>query len=297
MLSGGHITLDVLQEIFKLMSIGILTVTEYDQDHGQVTQFILLNINAPKGTRRPGGDWRRFTRRPGQNPSCQKHGQACQRRLSNKKSKNGPRKKPKLDNGGKLRGVLLHRSGRQKNLTRHWMKNARKKLEMHVGSSVLCKVPKDLKGILLWRRTKDPVEESRDEQEHRERSVAINNKMNRARLYVHTNSMLMRPREVAFRRTHRKGHEDHIAERLWNSMNHCNHAHKPTPIHQAMKILDAKAAIDKEWNWTEKTEKTGHSANFLDFLPSEECSTGETPSKNARGRVVLWVDNVEHESG
>ena len=45
-------------------------------------------------------------------------------------------------------------------------------------------------------------------------------------------------------------HEDHIAGRGNNSLQHCNLAHKFTPVPQAMKILAAKAAVDKEWeNW------------------------------------------------
>ena len=31
-------------------------------------------------------------------------------------------------------------------------------------------------------------------------------------------------------------------------MNHYNLMRKPIPIHQAMKILDAKAAVDKKWD-------------------------------------------------
>ena len=40
--------------------------------------------------------------------------------------------------------------------------------------------------------------------------------------------------------------EDLIAERGSNSSSHHNFVHKPIPFLQAMKILDAKAAADKE---------------------------------------------------
>ena len=47
-------------------------------------------------------------------------------------------------------------------------------------------------------------------------------------------------------------HEDHIAGKGENSLQHCNLVHKFTPMPQAMKIPAAKAAVDKE---CEKLEK------------------------------------------
>ena len=45
-------------------------------------------------------------------------------------------------------------------------------------------------------------------------------------------------------------HEDHIAGRGNNSLQHYNLVHKFIPTPQAMKIPAAKAAVDKEWeNW------------------------------------------------
>ena len=44
-----------------------------------------------------------------------------------------------------------------------------------------------------------------------------------------------------------RNHEDHIAERVFNSLTHYNLVHKSTPMPQATKIPDAKAAVDKEW--------------------------------------------------
>ena len=42
-------------------------------------------------------------------------------------------------------------------------------------------------------------------------------------------------------------HEDHIAGKGENSLQHYNLVHKFIPMPQAMKILAAKAAVDKEW--------------------------------------------------
>ena len=47
-------------------------------------------------------------------------------------------------------------------------------------------------------------------------------------------------------------HEDHIAGRGENSLQHYNLVHKFIPMPQAMKIPAAKAAVDKEWEKLEK---------------------------------------------
>ena len=45
-------------------------------------------------------------------------------------------------------------------------------------------------------------------------------------------------------------HEDQIAGKGENSLQHYNMVHKYFPMPQAMKIPAAKAAVDKEWeNW------------------------------------------------
>ena len=45
-------------------------------------------------------------------------------------------------------------------------------------------------------------------------------------------------------------HEDHIAGKGDNSLQHYNFVHKFIPMPQALKIPAAKAAVDKEWeNW------------------------------------------------
>ena len=44
-----------------------------------------------------------------------------------------------------------------------------------------------------------------------------------------------------------KEHEDHIAGKGYNSMTHYNLVHKFISMPQAMKITDAKAAVEREW--------------------------------------------------
>ena len=47
-------------------------------------------------------------------------------------------------------------------------------------------------------------------------------------------------------------HEDHIAGKGNNSLQHYNLVHKFIPMRQAMKIPGANAAVDKEWDKLEK---------------------------------------------
>ena len=42
-------------------------------------------------------------------------------------------------------------------------------------------------------------------------------------------------------------HEDHIAGKGMNSLSRCNLRRKFIPMRQAVKIPDAKAAVEKEW--------------------------------------------------
>ena len=67
--------------------------------------------------------------------------------------------------------------------------------------------------------------------------------------------------------------KDHIADRGYNSMTHCKLLHKPILIPQAMKMLDAKAAFDKEW------EKV------------ENCQHGENPNLNRKNEVIERTQN------
>ena len=49
-----------------------------------------------------------------------------------------------------------------------------------------------------------------------------------------------------------RNHDDHIAEKWFNSIPHYNVVHKFIPVRQAMKIQDAKVAVNKEWEKLEK---------------------------------------------
>ena len=112
-------------------------------------------------------------------------------------------------------------------------------------------------------------------------------------------------------------HEDHIAGKGDNSLQHCNLAHTFIPMSQAMKIPAAKAALDKEreklekisaWNLTKVRSKkevideartTGakvHFASLMDICHFKNAKL-ETKHQKYKGRVVLRGDIVKDDSG
>ena len=62
----------------------------------------------------------------------------------------------------------------------------------------------------------------------------------------------MNPQECVWETLIPSNHEDHIAGKGENSLQHYNLVHKFIPMPQAMKIPAAKAAVDKEWVKLEK---------------------------------------------
>ena len=112
-------------------------------------------------------------------------------------------------------------------------------------------------------------------------------------------------------------HEDHIAGKGENSLQHYNLFHKFIPMPQAMKIPAAKAAVDKEWEklekisawnltkvkskkkvideaWTSGT--TVHFASSMDICHLKNAEL-EAKHQKYKGRVVLRGDTVKDDSG
>ena len=110
-----------------------------------------------------------------------------------------------------------------------------------------------------------------------------------------------------------KNHEDHIAGKGCTSMSHYNLVHKFIPMPQAMKSLDAKAAVDKEWKKLEtipawdlgkvkskkevvleeqRVKNKVHFATLMDicYLKNAEL---EPHLQKYNGRIVLWVRRCE----
>ena len=112
-------------------------------------------------------------------------------------------------------------------------------------------------------------------------------------------------------------HEDHIAGKVENSLQHYNLVHKFIPMPQALKILAAKAAVDKEWEKLEKSSAwnltkvkskkrvideartagaTVHFASFMDICHLKNAEL-EAKHQKYKGPVVLRGDIVKDDSG
>ena len=112
-------------------------------------------------------------------------------------------------------------------------------------------------------------------------------------------------------------HEDHIAGKGDNSLQHYNLVHKFIPMPQAMKIPEAKAAVDKEWEKLEKISAwnltkvrskkevideartsgaTVHFASLMDICHLKNAEL-EANHQKYKGRVVLRGDIVKDDSG
>ena len=112
-------------------------------------------------------------------------------------------------------------------------------------------------------------------------------------------------------------HEDHIAGKRNNSLQHFNLVNKFIPMPQAMKIPAAKAAVDKEWEKLEKisawnltkvrskeevideTKTSGatvHLASLMDICHLKNAEL-EAKHQKYKSRVVLRGDFVKDDSG
>ena len=112
-------------------------------------------------------------------------------------------------------------------------------------------------------------------------------------------------------------HEDHIAGKGDNSLQHYNLVHKFIPMPQAVKIPAAKAAVDKEWEKLEKfsawnltkvgnrnevieeARTSGARVHFASLMDICHLKNAELEAKHQKykGRVVLRGDIVKDDSG
>ena len=100
------------------------------------------------------------------------------------------------------------------------MKNARRKLEVPMPAAMPCKLQRD-----------KYMETCRTVEEHKTKYACI----------VEADESTRKRMEGSVH----KNHEDHIAGKGVNSLSHYNLVHKFIPMPQAMKIPDAKAAVEK----------------------------------------------------
>ena len=127
-----------------------------------------------------------------------------------------------LENAGKLRGIYF--IDMEDKEFKETIKNARKKLETSVAPALPCKIANFCgSGASNKIQTKLACILEADESTRLRMGESLPNH-----------------------------HEDHIAGKGDNSLQHCNLVQKFIPMPQAMKIPAAKAAVDKEWEKLEK---------------------------------------------
>ena len=127
-----------------------------------------------------------------------------------------------LEHARKLRGIYF--IDPEDTECKETIKNARKKLETSVAPAMLCKIMKNCGS-----------------------GGSDKNKTKLAWILGADESTRMRMGNSI-----PHNHEDHIAGKGENSLQHYNLVHKFIPMPQAMKIPAAKAAVDKEWEKLEK---------------------------------------------
>ena len=199
--------------------------------------------------------------------------------------------KPKLDNARRLRGIYF--IDPEDKEFKETIKNARKKLETPMAPAMPCKTSKKCK-----------------HGETRGKTNEIKSKL--ACILEASESTRLRMEESL-----PNYHEDHIAGKVENSLQHYNLVHKIIPMPQAMKIPAAKAAVDKEWENLEKIPAWDltkvrskkevideartkgakvHFASLMDICHLKNAEL-ETKHQKYKGRVVLRGDIVKDDSG
>ena len=195
-----------------------------------------------------------------------------------------------LDIARKLRGIYFIDSEDKE--FKETTKTARKKLETSVAPAMPCKIMKNNKNC----------------------GSGASNKINTKLACILEASESTRLRMGESLPTH---HEDHIAGKGDNSLQHKNLVHKFMPMPQAMKIPAAKAAVDKErdklekisaWNLTKVRSKKevidearteGAKVHFASLMDICHLKNAELEAKHQKykGRVVLRGDIVKDDSG
>ena len=196
--------------------------------------------------------------------------------------------KSHLENARKLRGICF--IDLEDKEFKETIKNARKKLETSVAPGMPCKIMKKNCG-----------------------SGGSNNFKTRLACILEADeSTRLRMGESL-----PNHHEDHIAGKGDNSLQYYNLVHKFIPMPQAMKILAARAAVDKEleilekisaWNLTKVRSKSevideartsGATVHFASLMDMCHLKNAELEAKHQKykGRVVLRGDIVKDDSG
>ena len=192
-----------------------------------------------------------------------------------------------LENARRLRGLFF--IDPEDKEFKETIKNARKKLETSVAPAVPCKIMK--------------ICGSGGSDKNKTKLACILEANESTRMRV-GNSIP-------------SNHEDQIAGKGGNSLQHCDLVHKFVPMPQAMKIPAANAAVDKEWEKLEKisawnltfvkskkkvideARTSGATVHFASLMDICHLKNAELEAKHQKykGRVVLRGDIVKDDSG
>ena len=198
--------------------------------------------------------------------------------------------KPKLDNARQLRGIFFIEPNDEE--FKLIIKAARRKFVGPMPAAMPCKIPMISSG-----------------ETHRN----IGKRRTRFACIVDADESTRPRREGAVHISH----EDHITAKGMNSMTQYSLVHKFISMPQAMKIPDAKTAVEKEWEKLEKIPawqltkvrnkkdvinearikgRKVHLASSMDFCHFKNSEL-EPQDQKYKGRVVLRGDIVKDDSG
>ena len=192
-----------------------------------------------------------------------------------------------LENARKLRGIYF--IDPEDTEFKETIKNARKKLETSVAPAMPCKIVKNCG------------------------SGASNKIQTKLACILEADEST----RMCMGNSTPQNHEDHIAGKGDNSLQHYNLVHNFIPMPQAMKIPAAKAAVDKEWEKLEKisawnltkvkskksvideARMSGATVHFASLMDICHLKNAELEAKHQKykGRVVLRGDIVKDDSG
>ena len=270
-----HTNLDVMQESRIDDSWNIDGWRDLSDSWTGFTQFALLNEKPPDGFLWSGEDWQNGKRHP--DYLWPKLWTKLARNTLLREKQKCVIEKPKLDNARRLRGInFIDPEDKEFKGT---IRNAWK-METPMAPAMPCKTCKKSKNGETRSKTNDF-------------------KSKFACILDASESTRMRKEESL-----PKYHEDHIAGRGDNSLQHYNLVHKFILMPQAMKIPAAKAAVDKDWEKLEKIpawdlrtkDMKVHFASLMDICHLKNAEL-ETKHQKYKGRVVLRGDIVEDDSG
>ena len=197
--------------------------------------------------------------------------------------------KPKHDNARKLRGIFFIEPDDEE--FKDIMKNARRKLEIPMPAATPCKTPINSSG---------------------ETYCGIGKSKTKHACIVEADEST----RIRLKGAPSRYHGDHISAKGINSLSRYNLVHKFSPILQALKILDAKAAVERmgkmekipAWQLPKVRNKKevidegrnkGREVHFASLMDLCHLKNSELEPKfqKYKDRVVLRGDIVKYDSG